>query len=93
MSVANLESARDLAIAARRAGDYAGAIGYAMDAKMYLSTLPNVTRNSGGGSQSIAWNSGAIDSFIAECRQMETAAAVKSAGIRRSNVTYARVTE
>lgn len=93
MSIANLESARDLAIAARRAGDYAAALGYALDAKLYLATIPSGSRNSGGGSQTFAWSPDSIDLFIAEVRQLHTSAAVKAGGIRRSNITYARVTE
>ena len=76
MSVATLESKRDLAIAALEAGDYADAIKYAMSAKLLLASMPNASRGAGGGSQSLAWNGSAIDDFITQCRQLATSAAV-----------------
>lgn len=90
MSLAALQAKRNAAIAALESGDYDGAIRAAMAAKLLLATMPNATRATGSGSQSLAWNATAIDQFIAQCRQLQAAAAVSAGGIRRTNIRLRR---
>ena len=90
MSVSALQTKRDAAIAAMESGDYASAIQYALSAKMLLATMPNANRSADGGSQGLSWNAQAIDSFIGECKQLQTASAVSSSGIRCTKVRYVR---
>lgn len=90
MSIAALEAKRAAAIAALESGDYAGAIRAAMAAKLILATLPNTSRSSGAGAQSLAWNAAAIDAFIAQCRELSTSAEVAAGGIRQTKITLRR---
>lgn len=91
MSVAAINAKVALAMAARESGDYAAAIGCALDVKLLIAATPNTNRSAGGGSQSITWNPAAIDQFIAECKQSQANAAVAATGgIRRTSVTYTR---
>lgn len=92
MSITALETLYSTAVSAFDAGDYASAIAAAVKAQMLLGTTPNLARSLGGGNQSITWNDGAaVARFIADCRQLQKAAAVTSGGpFRQSKVTYAR---
>lgn len=94
MSIAQFTSLNVAGNAALDAGDYAAAILVAMKAKLLLGTTPNLAREIGSGSQSITWNDGtAIKDFIHDCRALERAANVGSAGVfGQSAVTYARPT-
>lgn len=93
MSITALNALYASAVAAFDAGDYDSAIAAAVKAQMLLGTTPNLARGIGGGNQSITWNDGAaVGRFIADCRQLQKAAAVSSGGgpFRQSKVTYSR---
>lgn len=94
MSIAELNSLYSQASAALTAKDFSGAITAAMQAKLRLATLPNVSRAVGQGSQSIAWaNAAAIDAFIAQVNQLAAAAKFSNGGPWLSTrVAYARPT-
>lgn len=84
--VSRLKTYRDAAITALAAGDYATAIQQAMAAKLMIATMPDLREED----RQITWNAEAIDQFIAQCRDLATAAAVATSGIRQTKITYAR---
>lgn len=86
--VSQLATYRDAAITALLAAEYDTAIQQAMAAKLFLATMPSLKQ----ADREVAWNSQAIDEFIAQCRQLATTAAVAAGGIRQTKVTYARPT-
>jgi hypothetical protein len=93
MSQAELDALYALYAAARSAGSYDAAIGYVMDMKARLATAPSrVARSLGGtGNQSMEWSGELLDSLIADCRRLKSAAAHASSGpFVMVPVTYAR---
>ncbi len=94
MSIAQLDALYAAYLAALDAADYDTAILKLMAMKARLASTPNLSRHLGsGGRQSIEWNPGELDSLIAQCRQLQTAAAVATGGIiQTSKIVYARPT-
>jgi len=92
MSVAEINSLYAAAIAGLEAGNYQLAIVKALACKMRLATTPNIARMlAGGGNEAMQWaNAAAIDSFIAECKKLQSAAAAASNGIQRTKLVYRR---
>ncbi len=95
MSIAQLDALYTAAVAAMDSGDYDTAILKLMALKVRMVTTPNLSRAlGGGGSQSIGWNRGdvdSIDSLIRQCRQLQ--AAVATGGMfQTSKIVYARPT-
>lgn len=82
---------RQAAIAAYAAGDYSAAERNA-EALLLCMANPNVSRDVGGGSQSITFPGGeSVQAFISNCQRLAKAAAVQSGGpFRSSKVVYAR---
>lgn len=90
MSLSDLNTLYAAAVAALDAADYATAIRKAMAIQARLATTPNVTRDlAGGGSQGLSFNPSQLDSFIANCRKLATAASFSTA-IPVSKITYER---
>lgn len=92
MSIAQLDTLYTAAVAAIDSGNFDAAVLKLMAIKARLATTPNLTKSmGGGGSQSITWNAAEIDSLIAQCRQMKTAAAHAFSGpFQQVPMTYAR---
>ncbi len=92
MSIAELNTLYAAAVAAMEDADYATAITKLMSTKARLATTPNLTRSlAGGGNQGITWNAAELDTLIAQCRQLQAAAAHSSGGIfQTSEVVYTR---
>jgi hypothetical protein len=92
VSIAELNTLYEAAVAAIDNGSYDVAIAKIMAMKARLATTPNLSRNlGGGGSQSIAWNPSQLDSLIADCRKMKVAAAHAVSGpFVQIPVTYRR---
>jgi len=90
MSIADLETLYEAAIAALDSGDYDTAIVKANALQLRLATMPSVTQRQGGRTEFTAeW----IDRFIAQCRKLksETAAAAATGGpFQVTKITYAR---
>lgn len=85
--VSRLNAFADAAITALLAGDYATAIVQATAAKMMLARMPDLKEDG----REMTWKDPAdADSFIADCRQLASTAAVASVGIRQTKITYAR---
>jgi hypothetical protein len=82
-----LRQYRSAAISALAAGDYSTAINQALAAQLTLSTMPsNLSRSAGtgGGAQTVAWPSEAIDAFIIRCRQQQASAS----GVTVANIRH-----
>lgn len=92
MSIAQLNTLYDAAVAAMDAADFGTAILKLMAIKARLATTPNLSRAiAGGGSEAIAWNAAEIDSLIAQCRQIQASAIHTLGGPwQQTKVTYAR---
>lgn len=92
MSLSDLTTLCDAAIAAMDAADWDIAILKLMALKVRRAGLPDMTMaTSGGASQGIRWTPGEIDSLIAQCRQMKGAAiAVAGGPFRQTRVVYER---
>jgi hypothetical protein len=92
MSVDQLNTLATAAITAMESGDYAGAIRAANSARILLSVAPNLSRSAAGNAQTMGWgNVTAIDSFIAECRKLQSQEAVQAGGpLLQTKVRYSR---
>ena len=92
MSIAQLNALYLQASAALDGNDYDGAIRAAMQAKLRLATLPDVSRAVGQGSQQISWaNAAAIDKFIEQVNKLAAAAKFATSGpFLSTRVAYAR---
>lgn len=90
MTASAFETAMSNAASAYAGGDYSGAIAYAVQG-LALMPAANVSRNlSGGGAQSITWNSASILAFIQQCKIAKTSAAHAVSGpFQQIDVTYA----
>lgn len=97
MSVATLETYRDAAIAALVSADYSSAITNALAAKMLLATMANAMRGAGGNQQQYSWDRVAIDTFIGQCRILQSQAAHADAtdggAFRQIPISYSRCAE
>lgn len=93
MSVAELETIYDAAVAALDAGEYLTAkLGF-MKLVARRAAMPDVERSLGGaGRQGIKWRDVDLNSLIAQCDKMLTASRVASGGVfQQIPVTYKRV--
>ena len=97
MSIPQLETLYEAAIAAMESGDFATAILKLMAIKTRLVITPNLAESIGsGGTSSVTWNATSaeqIDSLILECKQRRAqsqASMGRSGPLRQSRVTYAR---
>lgn len=95
MSIAQLETLYEAAIAAMDSADYSTAILKLMAIKARLVTTPNLAKSIGsGGTSSVAFNAtsaGEIDSLIRECKQLKAQAASATKGVfQQTKITYAR---
>ena len=93
MSIAELNTLYTAAVAEIDAGDYAAAVKKLMAIQVRLATTPNLNRaTGGGGSQSITWNAAEIDSLIAQCNRMTSAATAAASGpFQQSKIKWARL--
>lgn len=93
-NVSQLNTHATTAASAVADGNYGAAIVAALQAKILLAVMPNLERSAAGNAQRMGWsNVQAIDSFIRECRQLQTAANVTSGGpLQQSKIVYARPT-
>ena len=92
MSVAELETIYDAAVAALDAGNYASAkLGF-MKLMARRAAMPDVERSLGGaGRQAIKWRDVDLNSLIAQCDKMLASVAHASSGpFVMVPVTYAR---
>jgi hypothetical protein len=93
MSLATFQTLMESASTALAAGEYANAITYATRAKAILSTVLQMQRAGGGNSQSLSpqYSLAAVDSFIADCRKLQTGASHATSGLfTQLPVTYQR---
>jgi hypothetical protein len=93
MSIAQMEALYSTAASALDSGDYAAAIVAATKAQLLLPLSPDRTQSGGSrGGNEISWrNDDQIKEFIANCRRLQSTAAVTSGGVfAQSKVTYAR---
>jgi len=92
MSIAQLDTLYEAAVAAMDAADFATAILKLMAIKARLATTPNLNRAvAGGGSEAITWNAAEIDSLITQCRQLKAASIHATSGpFNQTKVAYAR---
>lgn len=94
MSIADLNTLYAAAVAASDSGDYDTAVQKGRAVLIRLATMPNVTRNAGGGSQSLTFPGyAAVEAFIAACEKAKGVAAhaAGSVGIfRESKIAYAQ---
>jgi hypothetical protein len=82
MSLATLTALAEAAVAALEQEDYALAIRKALACKPLLAVTPELSRGSQGDSQSMAFRSpSAIDSFVSECRKMQSAKQAQTQGV------------
>jgi len=95
MSIADLETLYDAAVAADAAADYATAAQKARAILLRLVTTPNVTRSLGAGSQALTFPGGeTVEAFLNRVQRLSKAASVASGGpFAQSKVTYARATD
>jgi hypothetical protein len=92
MSIAQLDTLYEAAVAAMDAGSFDTAILKLMAIKVRLATTPNLSKSlGGGGASSITWNAAEIDTLIGQCHQMKALAAHATSGpFRQTKVAYAR---
>lgn len=92
MSIAQLETLYEAAVAAMDAADYSAAILKLMAIKARLASTPNLSKSiGGGGSSSITWNAAEIDSLITQCKQLKAQARTSTSGpFQQTKITYAR---
>jgi len=94
MSLSDLTTLCDAAIAAMDAADWNTAVLKLMAIKIRRATMPDMTASAGGNTQGIRWTPSELDSMIAECRRNQRAATVAARGpLRFSKITYARATD
>lgn len=88
MSLADLETLYDEAVAAVGDGDFDTAITKAMSIKLRLST---VARSAGASSRNMTLPTPAdLDSFIRDCRQQKAAALAATGHLQQTKITYVR---
>jgi len=92
MSIAQLDTLYDAAVAAMDAADYSTAVLKLMTIKARLATTPNLSKSlGGGGSASITWNATELDTLISQCKQLKAQARAASNGpFQQTKITYAR---
>jgi hypothetical protein len=92
MSLADLITLCDAAIAAMDAGDWDTAVLKLMAIKARRATLPSMTEGIvGGATKGIHWTASELDGLIAECRRQQRSASIAATGpFRTSKITYAR---
>ena len=70
MSVADINTAMDTAVANMGTGDYAAAISYATRALGLMAVLPDSRHGSG----EMRWRTAGVEAFINQCRKLQSAA-------------------
>jgi hypothetical protein len=94
MSLIQLNTLCDEAIAAMDAADWCTAVRKLMAIKARRATMPDMTAAAGGNTQGIRWTPSELDSLIAECRREQRSADIASSGaFRTSKINFARVTD
>jgi len=84
MAYSDVQTAMAAAAADLAAGDYAAALDHAIAAQGYLAALPD----GGAADHTMQWDSRKIQDFVANLRRRAGA----NAGIQRTKITYARIT-
>lgn len=92
MSVADINTAMDNAVAALSAGDYASAISYATRSLGLMAVLPDSRHGSG----EMRWRTAGVESFIDQCRKLQsssTGLGSTSGVMQTQKVIYANPSE
>lgn len=92
MSVADINTAMDNAVAALSAGDYADAITYATRALGFMAVLPDSRHGSG----EMRWRTAGVETFINQCRKLQsssTGLGSTSGVMQTQKVVYANPAE
>ena len=92
MSVADINTAMDTAVANMGTGDYAAAISYATRALGLMAVLPDSRHGSG----EMRWRTAGVEAFINQCRKLQSASTRlgNSAGVMQvQKVRYANSTD